>query len=206
LPPPVEDGNYDLVGLNWPVFFVRDPLIGPDNIRSQQRNPRNFLIDYNAWFDFLANVPESNHAGLMLLSDHGTPVGWRFMNGFGCHTFSLVNAEGKRTFVKFNWLSKQGTKNFTMDEATKMMGEDPDFAKRDLWEHIEAGGTAGWDLALQTMTPEQAAASDFDPFDVTKVWPRGQYPLKVVGELCLDRNPEDYHRDVEQVAFSPGTF
>lgn len=142
-------------------------MMGPDNIRSQQRNPRSFMVDYNAWFDFLANVPESNHAGLMLLSDHGTPVGWRFMNGFGCHTFSMVNAEGKRTYVKFNWLSKQGTKNFTQEEATKMMGEDPDAAKRDLWDHIEGGGTADWTLALQLMTPEEASQVDFDPFDVS---------------------------------------
>jgi len=128
------------------------------------------------------------------------------MNGFGCHTFSLVNKEGKRTYCKFNWLSKQGTKNFTMEEATRMMGEDPDFAKRDLWDHIEGGGTADWTLALQLMTPEEAAQVDFDPFDVTKVWPRAQFPLQEVGELSLNRNPEDYHRDVEQAAFSPGSY
>lgn len=200
------DGNYDLVGLNWPVFFVRDPWLGPDNIRSQQRNPRTFLLDFQAWFDFLANVPESMHAGTMLLSDHGTPVGWRFMNGFGCHTFSWVNVKGDRTYIKYHWLSEQGTRNHTMAEATKMCGEDPDFAKRDLFENIEAGGRPAWKLYVQTMTPQQATEVEFDPFDVTKIWPRGQFPMQEVGRLVLDRNPENYFRDVEEVAFSPGSL
>ncbi|KPV75803.1 uncharacterized protein RHOBADRAFT_52828 [Rhodotorula graminis WP1] len=200
------DGNFDLVGLSWPVFFVRDAWMGPDNIRSQQRNPRNFLLDYNAWFDFLANVPESNHAGLMLLSDHGTPVGWRHMSGFGCHTFRLVNKEGRSTFIKWHWVPDHPTKNFTFDEATRMCGEDPDYAKRDLWEHIEQGNTCNWTLKIQTMTPEEATQVDFDPFDVTKIWPHAQYPLQDVGVLSLTTNPEDYHRDVEQACFSPGSL
>ncbi|KAI0071334.1 catalase [Panus rudis PR-1116 ss-1] len=201
-----EEGNYDLVGLNFPVFFVRDPMMGPDNIRSQQRNPKNFLIDYNAWFDFLANVPESQHAGLMLLSDHATPVGWRFMSGYGVHTFRWVNKEGKSVFIKYHWRSKQGVKQFTEDEAVKMCGEDPDYAKRDLWEHIEKGGDARWTMLVQVMTPEEAKSVSFDPFDPTKIWPRSQFPMKEVGELILNRNPEDYHRDVEQAAFSPGSL
>ncbi|GAA6037196.1 hypothetical protein JCM8097_008782 [Rhodosporidiobolus ruineniae] len=200
------DGNYDLVGLNWPIFFVRDPMAGPDNIRSQQRDPRNFFINYNGWFDYMANVPESMHAGTMLLSDHGTPVGWRYMNGFGCHTFALVNKENQITYCKLVWLSEQGTKNFTFDESTKMMGEDPDFAKRDLWEALERGERPAWKMALQTMTPEQATTASFDPFDVTKVWPRAEFPLQEVGRLVLHRNPDDYHRDVEQACFSPGSF
>lgn len=200
------DGNYDMVGLNWPIFFVRDPWLGPDNIRSQQRNPKNFLLDFQAWFDFLANVPESMHAGLMLLSDHGTPVGWRYMSGFGCHTFSWVNNQGKRTFIKYHWLSQQGTKNHTMAETTKMCGEDPDFAKRDLYEAIEKGEKISWKLHIQTMNPEQATKLTFDPFDVTKVWPRGEFPMQEVGRLTLDRNPENYFRDVEQAAFSPGSL
>ncbi|KAN0064973.1 hypothetical protein ACQY0O_002031 [Thecaphora frezii] len=200
-----EDGNYDIVGLNWPVFFVRDPWLGPDNIRSQMRNPSSFLLDYESWFDFLANVPESNHAGLMLMSDHGTPRGWRFMNGFGCHTFSWVNAQGQRTYIKYHWLPEK-TDYLTMDEATKLCGEDPDYAKRDLWEHLEKGGKATWTLAVQTMTPDEAKAAPFDPFDVTKVWPRHEYKMREVGKLVLDRNPESYHRDVEQAAFSPGSL
>ncbi|MCO5589870.1 hypothetical protein L7F22_043839 [Adiantum nelumboides] len=200
------DGNYDMVGLNWPIFFVRDPWLGPDNIRSQQRNPANFLLDFQAWFDFLANVPESMHAGTMLLSDHGTPKGWRFMNGFGCHTFSWVNEEGKRTFIKYHWLSQQGTKNLTMEEATTMCGQDPDYAKRDLWQHIEKGGKCEWQLNVQTMTEDEANSTDFDPFDVTKIWPRGKFPMQPVGTLTLDKNPENYFRDVEQAAFSPGSL
>jgi catalase len=200
------DGNYDLVGLNWPIFFVRDPWQGPDNIRSQQRNPKNFLLDFQAWFDFLANVPESMHAGLMLLSDHGTPVGWRYMSGFGCHTFSWINEKGDRTFVKYHWISNQGTKNHTMEETTKMCGEDPDFAKRDLWEALENKEKIGWTLKIQTMTPEEATKTSFDPFDVTKIWPRGEFPMQEVGVLNLERNPENYFRDVEQAAFSPGAM
>ncbi|KAG8789408.1 hypothetical protein FRC12_013556 [Ceratobasidium sp. 428] len=203
-----EEGNYDLVGLNWPVFFVRDPFMGPDNIRSQQRNPKNGLIDYNTWFDFLANVPESQHAGLMLLSDHATPVGWRFMSGYGCHAFRWVNKSGGAVFVKYHWRSKQGTKEFTNEEAVAMSGQDPDFAKRDLWNHIEKGGDARWTLFVQVLTPEVQGSGklDFDPFDVTKVWPRSKIPMQEVGELVLNRNPEDYHRDVEQAAFSPGSL
>ncbi|MCO5566631.1 hypothetical protein L7F22_020308 [Adiantum nelumboides] len=201
-----EDGNYDLVGLNWPIFFVRDPWLGPDNIRSQQRNPSSFLLDFEAWFDFFANVPESNHTGLMLLSDHGTPVGWRYMSGFGCHTFSWVNASGERTFIKYHWLSQQGTRNHTLEEATKMCGENPNYAKRDLWMHLAGGGKCAWQLCVQTMTPDEADKVEFDPFDVTKVWPRDQFKMQPVGKLTLDRNPENYFRDVEQAAFSPGSM
>ncbi|TFK46049.1 catalase [Heliocybe sulcata] len=201
-----EDGNYDIVGLNWPIFFLRDPMKGPDNIRSQQRNPQNFMIDYDSWFDYLACNPESMHAGLMLMSDHGTPVGWRFMNGYGCHTFKWVNKDGKAVYIKYHFMNETPNKNFTWEEAVKMCGEDPDFSKRDLWAHIEKGGEAAWKLHVQTMDPNEAATLDFDPFDVTKVWPRKRFPLQEVGRLVLNRNPEDYHRDVEQAAFSPGSM
>lgn len=146
------------------------------------------------------------HAGMMLLSDHGTPDGWRFMNGFGCHTFSWVNEDGKIHYVKYHWLSQQGTRNHTLEEATKICGEDPDYAKRDLFQHIEGGGKATWQLNVQVMTPEQADKASFDPFDVTKVWPRGEFPMQPVGNLILDRNPDNYFRDVEQAAFSPGSL
>ncbi|WVR09710.1 hypothetical protein IAU60_006786 [Kwoniella sp. DSM 27419] len=172
------EGNYDLVGLNFPVFFVRDPFQGPDNIRSQQ----------HAWFDFLANVPESQHAGMMLLSDHATPDGNHF-SAYGAHTFRWVNAQGEAVFVKFDF-----------DETLQTQGLDPDYAKRQLFETIDKGGSFKWTMLIQVMTPEQAANVSFDPFDVTKIWPRE------VGELELNRNPEDYHRDVEQAAFSPGSL
>ncbi|KAJ9102603.1 hypothetical protein QFC21_003004 [Naganishia friedmannii] len=200
-----EDGNYDLVGLSFPVFFVRDPFQGPDNIRSQQRHPKSFLLDYNAWFDFLANVPESNHAGLMLFSDHATPVANAF-NAYGAHTFRWSNKEGKAVYIKYHWLAEHGAKQFNFDEALVACGEDPDFAKRDLFETIEKGGSVKWKMMIQVMDPEQVEQVEFDPFDVTAIWPRSQFPMQEVGYMELNRNPEDYHRDVEQAAFSPGSL
>jgi len=203
-----EGGNYDVVGLNWPVFFCRDPIQGPDVIRSQQRNPANFMLDYNSLFDFLANVPESNHAGMMFFSNHGTPRGWRHEHGYGCHTFKWVNAEGKFVYVKYHYIADVGRKDFTWPEAVRMSGEDPDFSKRDLWQCIEKGGTPAWTMKVQIMKPEDAdpAKLGFDPFDVTKVWPRSQFPMREVGRLVLNKNPENFHRDVEQAAFSPGSM
>jgi len=201
-----EDGNYDLVGLNWPVFFVRDPMKGPDVIRSQQRQPDNFLLNYEATFDFLAANPESLHAGAMLFSDSATPAGWRFINGFGCHTFKWVNADGQYVYVKYHFVPEHGTKYFTFDQAELMSGVDPDFAKRDLFEAIAGGQPVVWTANVQVMTADEAARATFDPFDVTKVWPHGDFPLHPFGRLVLDRNPENYHRDVEQAAFSPGNL
>lgn len=191
-----EDGNYDVVGLNWvccmpdgsrcilivitqPIFFCRDPIQGPDVIRSQQRNPKNFLLDYNSLFDFLANVPESNHAGLMFFSDHGTPRGWRFMHGYGCHTFRWVNNAGQFVYVKYHYIDDAGRRDFTWPEAVQASGEDPDFAKRDLWSAIERGQTPSWTMKVQIMSPEDADPDKlgFDPFDVTKVWPKEQFPV-----------------------------
>ncbi|KAG2008033.1 heat-induced catalase [Coprinopsis cinerea AmutBmut pab1-1] len=203
-----EEGNYDVVGLNWPIFFCRDPIQGPDVIRSQQRNPQNFMLDYDSTFDFLANTPEANHAGMMFFSDHGTPKGWRNNHGYGCHTFKWVNAEGKFVYVKYHYLAELGQKQFTWPEAVAMSGEDPDFSKRDLWAAIERGETPTWTMKVQIMRPEEADPNKlgFDPFDVTKVWPRGQFPMHEVGKLVLNKNPENYHRDVEQAAFSPGSM
>jgi catalase len=202
------EGNYDIVGLNFPIFFCRDPIQGPDVIRSQARNPRNFLPDYDALFDLLANTPESNHAGLMFFSDHGTPVGWRFNHGYGCHTFKWVNAEGKFVYIKYHFIAKHGQKQFTQREATKMCGEDPDYSKRDLWEAIENGEQIEWTAMVQVMEPQDADPEKlgFDPFDVTKVWPRAQFPMQEFGRLILNKNPENFHRDVEQAAFSPGSM
>ncbi|GAO52450.1 catalase [Saitoella complicata NRRL Y-17804] len=200
------EGNYDIVGLNWPIFFCRDPMQGPDVIRSQQRNPQNFLLDFDSLFDFLAMVPESNHAGLMFFSDHGTPNGWRFEHGYGAHTFKWVNKDGGAVYVKYHFIAKHGQKQFTWEEAVRMSGEDPDYSKRDLWAAIERGEEIEWKAMYQVMTLDEAAQQDFDPFDVTKVWPRGLFPMKEFGKLVLNRNPEDYHRDVEQSAFSPGSM
>jgi catalase len=201
-----EEGNYDILGLNFPVFFVRDPIQGPDVIRSQMKNSENFLLNFDSMFDFISLVPESMHAATMMFSDHGTPVGWRFLNGFGCHTFKWVNAAGEAHYIKYHFVSENGTKNFAMEEATRMCGEDPDFAKRDLWEHIHNGGEATWRMCVQIMPEADAQTYQFDPFDNTKVWYHKDYPLMEFGRLVLNRNPENFHRDVEQVAFSPGSL
>ena len=136
------EGNYDIVGLNWPIFFVRDPMQGPDNIRSQSRNPKTFFIDYDATFDFLANVPEANHAGTMFFSDSGTPDGWNF-HGYGCHTFTWVNSEGKRTFIKYTFKKKGGQKFMAFDDVQKFSGIDPDYSKRDMFNQIEKAQESG---------------------------------------------------------------
>jgi catalase len=203
-----KEGNYDIVGLNWPIFFCRDPIQGPDVIRSQHRNPANFLLDYDATFDLLANTPEGNHAGLMFFSDHGTPQGWRNNHGYGCHAFKWVNKEGKFVYIKYHFLAKGGQKQFTDPEATQISGEDPDYSKRDLWQAIEAGEEIEWTAHVQVMQPEDADADvlGFDPFDVTKVWPKKHFPLHEFGRFVLNKNPENFHRDVEQAAFSPGSM
>ncbi|KAL7952083.1 catalase-like domain-containing protein [Trichoderma barbatum] len=202
------EGNYDIVGLNFPVFFCRDPIQGPDVIRSQNRNPKNFLLDFDALFDLLANTPEANHAGLMFFSDHGTPQGWRFNHGYGCHAFKWVNDDGAFVYIKYHFIAKHGQKQFTDEEAVAMCGRDPDYSKRDLWDAIERGEEIEWTAHVQVMQPEQADPDKlgFDPFDVTKVWPREQFPLQEFGRLVLNKNPENFHRDVEQAAFSPGSM
>ncbi|KAF2145839.1 uncharacterized protein K452DRAFT_220906 [Aplosporella prunicola CBS 121167] len=203
-----QEGNYDIVGLNWPIFFCRDPIQGPDVIRSQWRRPDNFLLDFDATFDLLANTPEANHAGLMFFSDHGTPVGWRFNHGYGCHTFKWVNKDGGFVYIKYHFIAKHGQKQFTDDEATRVSGQDPDYSKRDLWQAIEKGENIEWAAKIQIMKPEEADAEKlgFDPFDVTKVWPRNRFPMREFGRLVLNKNPENFHRDVEQAAFSPGSM
>ncbi|PMD18548.1 heme-dependent catalase [Hyaloscypha hepaticicola] len=192
------EGNYDIVGLNWPVFFCRDPIQGPDVIRSQSRSPKNFLLDYNSLFDLLALTPEANHAGMMFFSDYGTPDGWSNNHGY----------ERKFVYIKYHFLAKHSQKQFTADQATKISGEDPDYSKRGLWEAMKAGKEVEWTAHVQIMQPGEADANKlgFDPFDVTKVWPRAQFPLHEFGKLVLNKNPENFHRDVEQAAFSPGSM
>lgn len=191
-----------------PVFFCRDPVQGPDVIRSQSRNPQNFLLDHDALFDLLANTLEANHAGLMFFSDHGTPRGWRFNHGYGCHTFKWVNDKGNFFYIKYHFIAKHGQKQFTEDEAVRTCGEDPDYSKRDLWAAIERGEEIEWTAYVQVMDPSMTDPESlgFDPFDVTKVWPRKQFPMQEFGRLVLNKNPENFHRDVEQAAFSPGSM
>jgi catalase len=174
-----KEGNYDIVGLNFPVFFCRDPIQGPDVIRSQARNPKNFLLDYDATFDLLGCTPEGNHAGLMFFSDHGTPDGWINEHGYGCHTFKWVNKEGKFVYIKYHFIAKHGQKQLTEPEAIRTSGEDPDYSKRQLWEAIERGDEIEWTAKVQIMQPDEADPEKlgFDPFDVTKIWPRAQFPV-----------------------------
>lgn len=183
---------------------------GPDNIRSQSRNPKTNFIDYDATFDFLANVPESNHAGTMFFSDSGHPDGWNF-HGYGCHTFSWTNAQGKRHYIKYTFKIKGGQKFMSLENSQKFSGIDPDYSKRDMYQQIEDAKQGKrdypeWTAYYQIMTAAEAEATDFDAFDVTKVWPRDEFPLQEFGRVVLNKNPDNYHRDVDQAAFSPSSL
>ncbi|GJC81448.1 catalase [Colletotrichum liriopes] len=208
------EGKCDIVGLNFfvmtfyrlqadlqqPVFFCRDPIQGPDVIRSQSHNPQNFFFDWDALFDLLANTPEANHASLMfsVTTAHRS----------GCHTFKWVNEQGKFVYIKYLFLAKHGQKQLTDLEAVRMCSEDPDYLKRDLWEAIEKGEEIEWTAHVQVMQPHDANPDElgFDPFDVTIVWPRDKFPMKDFGRLVLNKNQENFHRDAEQAAFSPSSI
>ena len=201
-----EDGNYDMVGNNTPVFFIRDPLKFPDFIHTQKRNPATNLKDPDMFWDFLSLTPESIHQVTILFSDRGTPRTYRHMNGYSSHTYMWYNATGERYWVQLHFKTEQGIRNFTREEAEEMRKADPDHATRDLHEAITRGDHPSWRLEVQIMTPEQAGGYRFDPFDITKVWPHADFPPVPVGRLVLDRNPENYFAEVEQSAFSPGSF
>ncbi len=201
-----EEGNYDLVGNNTPVFFIRDPLKFPDFIHTQKRHPATNLKDPNMFWDFLSLTPESIHQVTILFSNHGTPKSYRHMNGYGSHTFMWYNLKGEYFWVKFHFKTEQGVQNFTGEEADLMRGVDPDHATRDLYDAIARGEFPSWRLEVQVMMPEQAESYRFDPFDVTKVWPHADFPTMDIGRLVLNRNPENYFAEVEQAAFSPGNF
>jgi catalase len=198
-----EEGNYDLVGNNTPVFFIRDPLKFPDFIHTQKRNPANNCKDPNMFWDFLSLTPESIHQVTILFSDRGIPASFRNMNGYGSHTFKWYNEEGEYFWVQYHFKTDQGIKNLTRQEAEIMRGKDPDHATRDLYEAIEQGDYPSWTLQMQIMTPEQAKNYRFDIFDITKVWPHADFPPIEVGKLVLNRNPENYFAQVEQAAFGP---
>ena len=198
-----EDGNWDLVGNNTPVFFIKDPKKFGDFIHTQKRDPRTNCKSPTMMWDFWSLNPESLHQVMILMSDRGTPHGYRHMDGFGSHTFSLLNAQNERVWVKFHFKNMQGIKNFTNDEAAEMKGKDPDFAQRDLVEAIDRKEFPKWALKIQVMTAEQAASFPFNPFDLTKVWPHGDFPLIDVGVLELNQIPKNYFADVEQSAFAP---
>lgn len=201
-----EDGNYDLVGNNTPVFFIRDPLKFPDFIHTQKRNPVNNLKDPDMFWDFLSLTPESIHQVTILFSDRGTPRTYRNMDGFGSHTFMWYNARGEYFWVKYHFKTEQGIENLTAEEANRMKSADPDHATRDLFEAIQRRDYPAWKVSMQIVTPAQAETYRFDPFDVTKIWPHADFPLIPVGQMVLNRNPENYFNEVEQSAFSPANF
>jgi len=198
-----EDGNWDLVGNNTPVFFIKDPKKFPDFIHTQKRDPYTNCKSASMLWDFWSLNPESLHQVMFLMSDRGTPYGFRHMHGFGSHTYSLINEENEIVYVKFHFKSQQGIKNFSAVEAKNMRGEDPDFAQRDLLMAIDTGEFPKWDLKIQVMSVQQAQNHHFNPFDLTKVWSQGEFPLIDVGTLELNLNPSNYFAEVEQAAFAP---
>ncbi|MGF6274582.1 catalase [Massilia sp. UYP11] len=202
-----EEGNWDLVGNNTPVFFIKDPINFPDFIHTQKRDPQTNLKSANMMFDFWSNAPESLHQVTILFSDRGTPDGYRHMDGFGSHTFSLINDQGERVYVKWHFKTRQGIKNLSAPDATRIAGSDPDHAQRDLFNAIAANDFPRWDVQVQVATIQEleawSARTGWNPFDLTKVWPHGDFPLQPVGVLELNRNPQNYHAEVEQAAFSP---
>ena len=201
-----EEGNYDMVGNNTPVFFIRDPLKFPDFIHTQKRNPATNLKDPDMFWDFLSLTPESIHQVTILFSNRGTPRSYRHMNGYSGHTFKWYNDKGEHYWVKIHFKTDQGIQNLTREEAVRLAGENPDHATLDLYQAIARGEYPSWTISVQVMTPEQAADYRFDPFDITKVLPHGDFPLVPVGRMVLNRNPENYFAEVEQSAFSPGNF
>lgn len=198
-----EQGNWDIVGNNTPVFFLRDPLKFPDFIHTQKRDPWTNLKSPQMTWDFWSLSPEALHQVTILFSDRGIPDGYRFMHGFGSHTFSLINAEGQRSWVKFHFKSLQGIKNLAPAEASRLAGTDPDYAQRDLFAAIERGEFPRWRMCIQVMSEEQAANRAENPFDVTKTWSQKEFPLIEVGVVELNRNPQNYFAEVEQAAFAP---
>jgi catalase len=201
-----EEGNYDMVGNNTPVFFIRDPMKFPDFIHTQKRNPATNLKDADMFWDFLSLTPESIHQVTVLFSDRGTPRTFRHMNGYSSHTYMWYNKKGDYVWVQYHFKTEQGIQNFTGEEAARMRGIDPDCAIRDLQDAIARGEFPSWRLEVQIMTPEQAKTYRFDPFDITKVWPHADFPPLTIGRMVLNRNPENYFAEVEQAAFSPGNF
>lgn len=198
-----EDGNWDLVGNNTPVFFIKDPKKFPDFVHTQKRDPKTNLKSPTMMWDFWSLNPESLHQVMILFSDRGTPNGFRFMNGYGSHTFSMINSENQRVWVKFHFKTQQGNKTFTDSQAGNLKGTDPDYAQRDLVDAIGKGEFPKWEFKIQVMTEEQAKEFHWNPFDVTKVWSHSQFPLIDVGEMELNQIPANYHADVEQSAFAP---
>ncbi len=198
-----EQGNWDLVGNNTPVFFFRDPLKFPDLNHAVKRDPRtNMRSPTNNW-DFWTGIPEALHQVTILMSDRGIPASYRHMHGFGSHTFSFINAQNERYWVKFHFKTQQGIKNLTDQDAAELVGKDRESSQRDLYEAIDSGDFPRWTMYVQIMPEADATKVPYHPFDLTKIWPKGDYPLIEVGYFELNKNPENYFADVEQAAFNP---
>ncbi|QUS35081.1 catalase [Falsirhodobacter algicola] len=198
-----EEGNWDIVGNNTPIFFIRDGIKFPDFIRTQKRHPKTNLRSPEAMFDFWAAQPESVHQVTILMSDRGIPVNPMHMHGYGSHTFSVWNKDGVRHWVKFHWRCQQPIRNYTNAEAQKIIGETRENYQEDLYNAIDEGRFPKWKLCIQAMPEEDALNVPYNPFDLTKVWPHSDYPLIEVGEMELNRNPENYFVYIENAAFSP---
>ncbi|MFC5741686.1 catalase [Dyella tabacisoli] len=198
-----EEGNWDLVGNNTPIFFVRDPYKFPDFIHTQKRDPRTNMRNATAMWDFWSLSPESLHQVTILMSDRGLPASLRHIDGFGSHTFSFWNEAGERHWVKFHFKTQQGIKNWTNEHAANVIGADRESHQRDLYEAIERKEFPRWTMYVQVMPEADAEKTSYNPFDLTKIWPHKDYPLIEVGVLELNQNPENYHAEVEQSSFSP---
>jgi len=201
-----DEGNWDLVGNNTPVFFFKDPLRFPDLNHAVKRDPQTNLRSANNNWDFWTSIPESLHQVTIVMSDRGIPRSMRHMHGFGSHTFSMINANNERVWVKFHFVTKQGIENFTDREAAELVGYDRESAQRDLFYSIEKGEFPRWDMKIQIMTTEQAKVHYHNPFDLTKVWPKGEFPLIDVGFFELNKNADNYFAEVEQAAFNPANI
>jgi catalase len=198
-----EEGNWDLVGNNTPVFFIRDPLKFGDFIHTQKRDPETNLKSPRMMWDFWSLSPESLHQVTILFSDRGTPKGYRHMNGYGSHTFSLINDKNELFYVKYHFKTKQGIDNFTAEEANHMKSVDMDYSQSDLFSSIEKGDYPKWTVQIQIMPEAEAVTYHINPFDLTKVWPHVDYPVIEIGEFELNRNPKNYFAEIEQSAFEP---
>ncbi|TXT50106.1 MAG: catalase [Spirochaetes bacterium] len=201
-----EEGNWDLVGNNTPVFFLKDPKKFPDLNHAVKRDPKTNLRSATNNWDFWTNLPEALHQITITMSDRGIPASYRHMNGYGSHTFSMINAGDERFWVKYHLKTQQGIKNLTDAEAEVLIGKCRESHQRDLFDAIERGEFPRWIMSIQVVPEKEAANFPFNPFDLTKVWPHGKYPLHEVGVLELNRNPENYFADVEQSAFNPGAI
>ena len=200
------EGNFDMVGNNTPVFFVRDPMKFQHFIRSQKRRADTNLRDHDMQWDFWTLSPESAHQVAWLMGDRGIPKTWRHMNGYSSHTYMWINAEGERFWVKYHFKTDQGIDFLTQEEAEKMAGTDADYHTRDLYNDLKSGDHQSWTLKVKIMPFDEAKTYRYNPFDLTKVWPHADYPMIEVGKLILERNPTDYHTEIEQAAFEPNNM